>query len=200
MPHRRVVELYERHSAAWARDRGTSLIERPWLDRLTAGLTRGATILDIGCGSGFPIAHHLLDRGFAVTGIDASPAMIEMCRARLPEGEWIVADMRALDLGRTFHALVAWDSFFHLTREDQRDMFPRFKAHAAPGTGLMFTSGPHDGESFGEYRGEPLYHASLSAPEYRRLLARNGFSVEAHVESDPGCGSHTVWLARYGAF
>ena len=104
--------------------------------------------------------------------------------------------MRALSLGRRFRGLVAWDSFFHLPHEDQRRMFPVFRAHAAPGASLLFTSGPSHGEAIGDYRGEPLYHASLAASEYRSLLLSNGFDVVAHATEHPDRGGHTVWLAR----
>jgi hypothetical protein len=104
--------------------------------------------------------------------------------------------MRALALGRTFHGLLAWDSLFHLTHEDQRRMFPIFKRHAAPGTALMFTTGTAHGLAIGSYRGEPLYHASLAAHEYETLLETNGFRVVAHLVEDPNCGGHTIWLAQ----
>jgi hypothetical protein len=75
-------------------------------------------------------------------------------------------------------------------------MFPLFAAHASPGAVLMFTSGSGAGEAIGEYRGEPLYHASLDPAEYEHLLERNGFSLVAHVIDDADCGYHTIWLAR----
>jgi hypothetical protein len=89
------------------------------------------------------------------------------------------------------------DSFFHLRMDDQRAMFPRFAAHAAPGAPLMFTSGPAQGEAIGSFAGEPLYHASLDPAEYERLLVANGFAMRAYLENDPDCGEHTVWLAQY---
>lgn len=123
--------------------------------------------------------------------------MIDLCRARFPDSEWIVADMRELDLGRRFHGILAWDSIFHLEMNDQRGIFPRFAAHARKGAPLIFTSGPAEGEAIGTYCDEPLYHASLSPREYEQLLVSNGFVVRAHVTDDPACGQHTVWLATY---
>ncbi len=192
-----VIALYDRHAAAYDHDRGRSLQERAWLNRFLAHVRDGGTILDVGCGMGEPMARYFVDRGFAVLGVDASPAMIDLCRARFPDSEWIVADMRSLEIHRRFDGILAWDSTFHLGRDDQRGMFLRFASHAAEGAPLMFTSGNEDGEVVGSYQDEPLYHASLSSAEYTRLLSANGFEVQAHVVSDPECGGHTVWLATY---
>lgn len=191
----RIVGLYERRAGEWDQARSRGLFEKSWLDRFIALVPRPRTVLDIGCGSGEPIARHLVDSGVEVTGVDAAPAMIGMCRARLP-GEWIIADMRRLSMGRRFGGLLAWDSLFHLTPDDQREMFPIFQAHAQPGAAVMFTSGPASGEAIGEFQGERLYHASLDAAEYSTLLDSHGFAVVAHVAEDPRCGGHAVWLAR----
>lgn len=194
----RITDLYERHADAYAADRrACAPVERDWLDRFIALLPPGGAVLDLGCGIGEPIAAYLIERGFRVDGIDASPSLVAHCRTRFPDQHWQVADMRGLDLGRTYAGILAWDSFFHLDHDDQREMFVVFGRHAAAGTALMFTSGPAHGEAIGEYRGEPLYHASLAAQAYRALLAEHGFDVCAHRAQDPDCGGHTVWLARW---
>lgn len=193
-----IIDLYQRHAATYDGLRGRLLMEGPWLARFRALLAPGATVLDIGCGTGQPIARHFMEQGHAVTGVDSAPAMIALCRARFPEGDWQVADMRKLALGRRFGGLIAWDSFFHLTPEDQRGMFEVFAAHAAPGAALLFTSGPAHGEAIGNFDGEALYHGSLDPREYRALLAEAGFSVVDHVVEDPSCGGHTIWLAQHG--
>lgn len=192
----RISDLYERHAGAFDRLRGRCLFERAWLDRFIAHLPAGRTVLDIGCGMGEPIAHYLIGQGCAVTGADSSASLIALCRERFPAQDWQVADMRDLALSRTFDGILAWDSFFHLTADDQRSMFSVFAAHAGEGAALMFTSGPEAGEAIGSFEGEPLYHASLAPQEYRDLLGANGFEEIAYVANDPGCGGHTVWLAR----
>ena len=157
----RIIGLYERHAHAFDAGRGQSLIERPWLNRFLALVPHGGSVLDLGCGAGEPIARHLIAAGRAVTGVDASPAMIALCQSRFPDARWIVADMRSLSLGRRFDGILAWDSFFHLRADDQRKMFTIFRDHAAPGAALMFTSGPRAGVAMGTFEGEPLHHASL---------------------------------------
>lgn len=191
-----IVGLYQRHARQWAADRGAVLCEQTWLDRFTESLPSAASILDIGCGSGDPIARYLIGRGCRLTGIDSAPEMVALCREKFPDHDWRVEDMRSLRLGKTFDGLLAWDSFFHLSPERQRQMFPIFRDHTASNGRLMFTSGTSFGVAMGSYRGEPLYHASLNAAEYRALLCDSGFAVVDHVTEDPTCGRRTVWLAR----
>ena len=116
--------------------------------------------------------------------------------ANLPEQVAIVSDMRDLHLGRDYDGLLAWDSFFHLTYDDQRAMFPLFAQHARAGAPLLFTSGPMHGEAIGSLEGDPLYHASLAPAEYMHVLDTNRFDLVCHVSEDPMCGGHTVWLAQ----
>ena len=191
-----IIDLYERHAPSWDGDRGRALFERGWLDRFREIVGDGAPILDLGCGAGEPMAGYLIGCGHAVTGVDSAPTLIGIAAARSPAHTWIVGDMRRVALDKRFGGILAWDSFFHLTPDDQRAMFPVFRAHAAPDAALMFTSGPRAGEAIGSYRGDTLYHASLDAAEYTALLAAHGFEVVAHVAEDATCGGHTVWLAR----
>jgi SAM-dependent methyltransferase len=194
---RSITDHYERHARHWDADRRLGAWhERAWHERFAAAVAPGGAVLDLGCGAAVPVAAHLVACGLLVTGVDSSPTMIDLCRARLPAQEWIVADMRGLAMGRRFAGILAWDSFFHLAHADQRAMFEVFSAHAAPGAVLMFNTGTDHGEAIGQYRGDSLYHASLDAAEYGALLASNGFAVEAHVIKAPNAGGRTVWLAR----
>jgi trans-aconitate methyltransferase len=193
-----IMALYERHADAWVRARRleSTLYEKPWLDRFCALLPNAGCVLDCGCGAGEPIARYLNQRGYTVMGIDSSPAMVRMFQYHLPEQHAEVADMRTLCLPRTFHGIIAWDSFFHLDHSDQRKIFRTFRNHAAQGAALMFTSGPSHGVILGQLEGEPLFHASLDAAEYRQLLEERGFAVVDHQADDQSCFGRTVWLAQ----
>lgn len=187
---------YDEIAAWFDASRGRTLVEREYLDALLAGLPPGGAVLDLGCGSGEPLAGFFIRKGFSVTGVDGSPRMLEMCRARFPGMTWLRADMRGLALGRRFDAVIAWDSFFHLSKDEQRAMFPVFAAHLNHEGLLLFTSGPADGETAGVMEGREFSYSSLAPEEYRRLLAAAGFDVLLHRPEDPACGGHTVWLAR----
>ena len=48
-------------------------------------LPRGAAVIDLGCGSGFPITEILVTEGLNVYAIDASPSLVEAFRHNLPK-------------------------------------------------------------------------------------------------------------------
>lgn len=195
-----VIPTYHRVGRQWAKLRRVDLMEKAWLDRFLAATPRptGAKrLLDLGCGSGEPIGTYLAESGNRLTGVDATSTMTDLYRTAVPKAEVIQADMRSLDLQQRFDGILAWNSFFHLSADDQRNMFPTFAAHAAPGATLMFTSGHIAGEVIGQVAGAPIYHASLAPEEYRELLHQSGFSVLRYTPEDPECGQHTVWLAQY---
>ena len=93
-----VWKLYEVHAREFDRDRGRSLMERSYLSDMVARLRPGARVLDLSCGAVEPIARFFIEHGFDLTGVDASPAMIAICKERFPDAAWVEADMRGLVL------------------------------------------------------------------------------------------------------
>lgn len=191
-----IASIYEDIAGWFDRNRSRALEEKPYLDQLRAFAPDGGSLLDLGCGTGEPLARYFIDHGFQVTGVDAAAAMTGIARERFPQQEWICADIRRLALGRSFDVILAWDSFFHLPPQAQRDMFGVFARHSHAGSMLCFTSGTSAGEVYGEMQGHRVYHASLDVEEYRGLLAQNGFSVVRLTRDDAACGGHTVWIAQ----
>ncbi|MEP1443561.1 MAG: class I SAM-dependent methyltransferase [Hyphomicrobiales bacterium] len=194
-----ILSLYERHAQTWAKRRSNGFLEKAWLDVFIETLPdkeSDRSVLDIGCGTGKPVALYLMEKGCSLTGVDGAAAMIAIASRAYSTHRWIKADMRDMPLLDPFDGVIAWHSFFHLTPEDQRLMFEIFGRLCKPLAPLMFTSGTSLGEAIGEFEGEPLYHGSLDPQEYRSLLDENGFEVLKHVEEDPNCGQSTIWLAR----
>src|SRR5258706_14792650 len=65
--------------------------EVEYLSLLLDSLAEGRTILDLGCGTGHPIATYIASRGHHVAGVDGSEAMLAIARKRLPAHRWIHA-------------------------------------------------------------------------------------------------------------
>jgi cyclopropane fatty-acyl-phospholipid synthase-like methyltransferase len=192
-----VIPLYEAEADYWLNDRAKSTFsERKYLDWVVENTGGPRAILDLGCGDGWPIAAYFIDKGFSVTGVDGSGRMIEKAKKRFPKQKWIVEDMRNLHLGKRFEAIIAWDSFFHLSQNEQSSMFQVFQNHLSTNGCLLFTSGPSHGEKIGVLNGKELYHASLSPEEYRALFTKFGLQEIAYDPEDTDCGSHTVWRCK----
>ncbi|MEM8655115.1 MAG: class I SAM-dependent methyltransferase [Pseudomonadota bacterium] len=188
--------VYDRQAAVYDAQRSRALFEARWLARFASGLADGARVLDLGCGTGDPIARWFKAEGFAVTGVDFSEPMLEIARDRWPDGDWRQADMRDFELGQTFDGIIAWNSFFHLTAEDQRSCIARMARHLKTGGTLMLTVGPDAGEVQGSVGGEAVYHASLSPADYVVCLDVNDLRLTGFLAEDPETNRHSVLMAR----
>ncbi len=190
-----VATAYQEIADWFDASRNKSLFEAPYLEKVVA-LAPGQRLLDLGCGPGEPMAAFFIAKGFAVTGMDIAPRMIELAQARFPDADWRVGDMRTADFGGSYDVILGWDSFFHLTGDEQRAMIAKFGRHAAPGAVLLFNTGGADGTSYGVMQGHDIHHASLAPEEYKSLLETPGFKVIVHTVEDAACGGRTVWLAQ----
>src|SRR5918993_2333198 len=93
----------------------------------------GSPVLELACGTG-RVAIPIARQGFAVTGLDVVPGMLEQAcskAAGLPI-RWIEGDARAFDLGdERFRLIFLTGNAFQalLTNADQESLFGRVRAH-----------------------------------------------------------------------
>jgi SAM-dependent methyltransferase len=136
-------------------------------------LPTGATILDLGCGTGVPITKTLIERGLNVYGVDASPSMIAAFRARFPE---IPVQCAAVEdsefFQRSFDAVVAWGLFFLLDADTQRRLIKKIAAVLPSGGRLLFTA-PEQSCTWTDVMTD-LPSISLGHDEYRNALESEG--------------------------
>lgn len=79
------------------------------------GLEPGQAVLDIGCGVG-AFLRLVADRGGCAYGLDASEALIDVARTRLPDADLRVGEMEALPYqDDTFDLVTGFNSFFFAT-------------------------------------------------------------------------------------
>lgn len=193
---KKVYEVYNKISNWFDEHRNKELMESYYLNLILDTVGPTGTVLDLGCGTGEPLAQFFIEKGFKITGVDGSHEMIEICKKRFPHERWIISDMLDINLNEQFDVVLAWHSFFHLDHDSQRNMFEIFESHTKPGGILAFTSGIEEGEVWGDNGGEQLYHASLSTQEYQKLLSASFFNVLVHKIEDPECGDATIWIAQ----
>jgi len=192
-----VFKVYDKIASWFSNNRDVGLIERKYLDNLIGFLPDEGSVLDLGCGTGKPILEYLLSKNLNVTGVDASGEMLKIAKSNFPKVEFILQDMRLLNLNKRFNAIIAWHSFFHLATTEQPALFKIFEEHLRHDGILLFTSGHKNGEAWGMNGGENLFHASLDQKDYEDLLSKHNFKVLEYVVRDPDCGYATIWMAQY---
>lgn len=191
-----ICKIYDQISDWFDKTRSRELFEESWLDKASSLLSPSASVLDLGCGMGEPIIPYFLKKGYNVTGVDGSKKLLTLAKMRYPEVEFIFSDIRNLKISKKFDLVIAWHSIFHLSREDQRSLFPIVTSCLKNGGVLLFTSGHENGEIWSDNGGENLYHASLDPHEYIAILRDCGFNIIEYQISDNECGGANVWLAR----
>jgi SAM-dependent methyltransferase len=148
-------------------------------------LPPGGDVLDVGCGSGAPISAALIEDGFEVFGVDASPVLVAEFRRRFP-GATVVCDAaETSDLfQRQFDGAVAIGLLFLLPAEDQRRVINRVARALKPGGRFLFSAPRRACEWMDTLTARSSQ--SLGEAEYRRLLDRGGLRLSGHFVDEGG--------------
>jgi SAM-dependent methyltransferase len=113
--YERLAPFYDELTRDHDYDAWTACLEQA---ALRAGLC-GRRLLDAACGTGKSFLP-FLRRGYDVTAFDISPAMVELARAKAPEAELFVADLRTLrTIGRFDLITCLDDSLNYLTGDGE---------------------------------------------------------------------------------
>jgi SAM-dependent methyltransferase len=134
------------------------------------------SVIDLGCGPGFPITAVLVEEGLHVFGVDAAPSFVVAFQRNLPGTPILceaVQESRFFD--RIFDAVLAIGLMFLLKAEDQHHLIHRFAETLVPGGRLLFTATAEPAIWNDAMTG--LESISLGAVQYRELLGAAGLSV-----------------------
>jgi SAM-dependent methyltransferase len=112
-------------------------------------------LLDVACGTGAHLVE--LKRWYSVAGVDVSRDMLAVAQSRLPGVPLQLADMRTLDLGKTFDAVTClFSSIGYITEPAEiRSTITRLAEHVAPGGVLILDGWVRPDRWRDHYRPEP---------------------------------------------
>ena len=156
-------------------------------------LPAGARLLDVGCGSGW-LSEFFARLGYDVTGIDISPDLIEISRARVSSiaygadhetplrCRFLVHDAEGSALAEEFDAVICYDSLHHF--EDERAVVRNLSAMTRYGGALFILEGdrPEEGSETEEELLEVMrrfetLESPFSRDYLRALLDEHGLAV-----------------------
>jgi cyclopropane fatty-acyl-phospholipid synthase-like methyltransferase len=167
-----------------------------YVDLLLEHLDDKAEILDIGCGTGMPIARYLVDQGCSVVGIDASEAMLEIAKQQVPEARFVLGDVLVHELTEQYPGIIAWDSIFHIPRGQHLNVFQKFHQWLLPDGLLLLSLGGSVWEGTSEMFGHEFFYSGFAPDESSRLLEQAGFEILLSEIDDPSSHGHIAVFCK----
>ncbi|RCI08708.1 hypothetical protein L249_4819 [Ophiocordyceps polyrhachis-furcata BCC 54312] len=189
----------------------TAYGNNPGLDSLLARVGQhvspDASVLDVGCGTGQPVSAYFAGKGCAVTGIDVSQVMVDLCRSKI-KGSFIKADMTTFEPEgkKKFHVVLAIFSMLQMPYSNVCSMVYRLASFLRP-DGLLclgtltaeFVRGiiddHHDRDPTGDYiegvlapfMGKTVRITALSEAAWLRIVKQAGLSIKSaeHASVQP---------------
>jgi SAM-dependent methyltransferase len=127
-----IAGMYDAFWADWYLPAALPALDKLFFSRIPVG----SRVLDVCCGSGH-VTEELVRRGYRVTGVDGSAALIEIARSKMPEVELLVRDVQQMEIESRFDAAIStFDSLSHVLSLDgvQKAFANVYKALSPGGT------------------------------------------------------------------
>ena len=107
-----------------------------FLKTLPVGLKPNSTILDLGCGTGKPVAATLAALGHKVTDVDVSPDLVDLCGKNVPNADFETGDMLSYRPKHKFDCVLSVLSLFLFNRPEIERLAASWSDMVHPG-GLL---------------------------------------------------------------
>lgn len=189
---KKIVERgYDKVAHEYAKLEGEQTWPRmKWLKRLLNQLEPGASVLDLGCGSGDP-ADMEIAKLQKVTGVDISETQIKLARENVPGGLFIHADAGSVDFpAGSFDAVVSFYTLEHIPREEHQTVLQRINDWLRKDGFVLLSleAGEYDDE-MGEWLGVPMFISCYDPETMKQMLIEAGFellesAIETQLEND----------------
>lgn len=178
------------------------------------GLKPGSRVLDVGCGTGRPVAEMLANAGHDVYGIDVAEEMVKIASDQV-RGTFQQADMRTYKPSQPMDAVFAVYSLYQISPSDIYSLVYRFSEWLRDGGILVLGSTPSTSLQSGEGRYDPVWgcvrgivkpwmtrttkETLLSEEGWQSLLESAGFSIQAEkaFKYTPNDQDHRVTEVHY---
>jgi ubiquinone/menaquinone biosynthesis C-methylase UbiE len=171
-----------------------------WLGDLRRRIPAGGTVLDLGCGSGVPVARTLTAAGYRVTGVDISEVQIRRAREQVPEAQFIRADASAVPFeDASFDAVVSFFALIHLPLSEQPPLLRKIAQWLRPGGWFVATTGHRAWTGVEENwlgGGAAMWWSHADAATNRAWITEAGLTVEREEFVPEGDGGHALFWAR----
>lgn len=182
-----IINTYNKIASRYTDEYYSDSTDLPFIDKFLDFLPTGSSVLDVGCGPG-QFSLHIQNRGFNVTGIDLSDAMLSIARQKTPQVRF--KKMNMLDLkfsDETFAGVLSSYSLIHIPRHKVKQALLEFHRVLKPNgyLALIVQKGKSDqivDESF--MPSEKMFFNFFQSNQLLELLKQIGFQIILSQEED----------------
>ena len=164
---------YDRIADSYLERFGRSSVRAAKLAEVIGQLPAGASILDLGCGAGIPVAHELVTLGFNVTGVDASSGQIARARRNVSRARFMQADMASVEF-----APESFYSVTHLPKSEHGVLIGRIAKWLRPGGRFLANFGAAEGDWSEEWLGTTMFFSHHHPEMTKRLVQDAGLRLQ----------------------
>ena len=164
------------------------------LNEIIKKFPKKGKVLDVGCGSGYPVSKYFVNKKYNVTGIDISPQMIQIAKKIVKKAKFYVKDMTHLDFqNESFDAFICKSVLEHVEDPFQatRELYRVLKKG---GYGIIYVP------FLFPYHAEPGFYKDYwrFTEDALRLLCKDFSKIElVKVRGLFGTVVHMVPIARF---
>ncbi|WP_326834289.1 class I SAM-dependent methyltransferase [Amycolatopsis rhabdoformis] len=172
-------ELFDALGAEYEEAFGARPLVDAAIRELVAELAPESKVLDLGSGTGRPLASELAAAGHHVTGLDVSAEMVRIAREQVPAAEFLHVDVREWESeAASWDAVCAFFSFVQLTRAETEGLLGKVAAWLKPGGQLVLITVPGDIEDLPiEFLGHAIRVTSFAPEDLENRVRAAGLEV-----------------------
>ncbi|MEV4597081.1 class I SAM-dependent methyltransferase [Amycolatopsis sp. NPDC049253] len=138
-------ELFDAIGAGYEEAFGRPPMVEAAVRELVAVLPPGARVLDVGSGTGRPVAEDLTRAGHRVTGLDVSREMVRIAREQVPAAEFRHVDVREWESeAESWDAVCAFFPFLQMTRAETESVLGKIAGWLKTGGRFALITVPKD--------------------------------------------------------
>jgi len=172
---------YEKNAHEFLRGRDRSPIGTEVVRRWAHSLPKGAEVIEMACGGGYPITRELVDAGLQVWALDSSPTLVSKFQARFPGIPTRCEKVQDSDFfARTYDAAIAVGLLFLLPAAQQAAVIASIAKVLVAGGRCLLTAPIEVGTWQDMNTG--IECVSLGRKRYEAILAASGLRLLATYE------------------
>ncbi|MFK8079439.1 MAG: class I SAM-dependent methyltransferase [Granulosicoccus sp.] len=135
------VGAYESKARDFLRLRDQSRIGKHVVETWAGSFERGACVIELACGGGYPVTKTLCSAGLRLYAIDSSATLLGEFRMRFPDIPVQCAEVQQCDFfNRTYDGAVAIGLVFLLTESEQLALIAELARRLRPAGRFLFTA------------------------------------------------------------